>query len=107
MDKNQLNDHRTILLRYALLQLHDEAVAEDAVQETLLAALQTGDSFRSDSALRTWLIGIHSQTPKTSSLRHTPRSVGCRRSGRDRYLLLQYLHSPHPCGECRNPGTGR
>jgi len=26
---------------------------------------------------------IHSQTPKTSSLRHTPRSVGCRRSGRD------------------------
>lgn len=58
MDKNQLNDHRNILLRYALLQLHDEAVAEDAVQETLLAALQTGDSFRSESALRTWLIGI-------------------------------------------------
>lgn len=58
MDKNQLNDHRTILLRYALLQLHDEALAEDAVQETLLAALQTGDSFRSESAVRTWLIGI-------------------------------------------------
>jgi RNA polymerase sigma-70 factor (ECF subfamily) len=58
MDKNQLNDHRTILLRYALLQLHDEAVAEDAVQETLLAALQSGDSFRSESAVRTWLIGI-------------------------------------------------
>lgn len=58
MDNNQLNNHRTILLRYALLQLHDEALAEDAVQETLLAALQTGDSFRSESALRTWLIGI-------------------------------------------------
>jgi len=51
--------------------------------------------------------GIPSQTPKTSSLRHTPRSVGCRRSGRDRYLLLQYLHSPPPCGLCRNSGTGR
>ncbi|HEY8097289.1 MAG TPA: sigma-70 family RNA polymerase sigma factor [Methylobacter sp.] len=58
IDKNQLIDHRTILLRYALLQLHDEAVAEDAVQETLLAALQTGASFRSESATRTWLIGI-------------------------------------------------
>jgi len=58
MDNNQLNNHRTILLRYALLQLHDAAVAEDAVQETLLVALQTGDSFRSESAVRTWLIGI-------------------------------------------------
>jgi len=58
MDKHQLNNHRLILLRYALLQLHDEAVAEDAVQETLLAALETGDSFRNESAVRTWLIGI-------------------------------------------------
>jgi RNA polymerase sigma-70 factor, ECF subfamily len=58
MDNNQLNNHRTILLRYALLQLHDEAAAEDAVQETLLAALQAGDGFRSESAIRTWLIGI-------------------------------------------------
>jgi RNA polymerase sigma-70 factor (ECF subfamily) len=58
MDKNQLNNHRTILLRYALLQLRDEAIAEDAVQETLLAALQAGDSFRSESAVRTWLCGI-------------------------------------------------
>lgn len=58
IDKNQLNNHRTVLLRYALLQLHDEAAAEDAVQETLLAALQAGDSFRSESAVRTWLVGI-------------------------------------------------
>jgi len=29
------------------------------------------------------IAGIHSQTPKTSSLRHTLRSVGWRRSGRD------------------------
>ena len=58
MDNNQLNDHRPILLRYAFLQLRDETVAEDAVQETLLAALQAGDSFRSESAVRTWLIGI-------------------------------------------------
>lgn len=58
IDKYQLSNHRTLLLRYALLQLHNETTAEDAVQETLLAALQTGDSFRSESAVRTWLISI-------------------------------------------------
>ena len=58
MDKNQLHQHRTVLFRYALLQLHDNDAADDAVQETLLAALQTGDNFRSESAVRTWLIGI-------------------------------------------------
>lgn len=58
MDNKQLNNYRTVLLRYALLQLHDEAAAEDAVQETLLAALQTGNRFRNESEVRTWLIGI-------------------------------------------------
>lgn len=58
MDHSQLNNHRTVLFRYALLQLHNETLADDAVQETLLAALQAGDNFRSESALRTWLVGI-------------------------------------------------
>jgi len=58
MDKNQLNDHREVLLRYALLQVHNHAAAEDAVHEALLAALQANDGFRNQSALRTWLIGI-------------------------------------------------
>lgn len=58
MDKNQLNKHREVLLRYALLHLRNEAAAEDAVQETLLAALQPNEGFRNESALRTWLIGI-------------------------------------------------
>lgn len=58
MDNGQLSNHRSLLLRYALLQIPDVAVAEDAVQETLLAALQAGDGFRHGSAVRTWLIGI-------------------------------------------------
>jgi RNA polymerase sigma-70 factor (ECF subfamily) len=58
MVKNQLNNHREMLLRYALLQVRNEAAAEDAVQETLLVALQPNESFRNESALRTWLIGI-------------------------------------------------
>ena len=58
MDIQQLNKHREVLLRYAMLQVGNDAVAQDAVQETLLAALQTEGGFRNQSSLRTWLIGI-------------------------------------------------
>ncbi len=53
-----LPDYRPALLRYALLQLRDVAVAEDLVQNTLVAALQALDSFRGESSPSTWLIGI-------------------------------------------------
>lgn len=49
---------RGYLLRYAMLQLRDRSAAEDAVQETLLAALQAGESFGGRSSLKTWLTGI-------------------------------------------------
>lgn len=41
-----------------MLQLRNAAVAEDVVQETLLAALQAGASFAGQSSVRTWLVGI-------------------------------------------------
>jgi RNA polymerase sigma-70 factor, ECF subfamily len=53
-----LEKHRPQLLRFALLQLRDRTAAEDAVQETLLAALQPGARFDGRSSVRTWLIGI-------------------------------------------------
>ena len=49
---------RPYLVRYARLQLRDAAAAEDAVQETLLAALAGEASFGGRSNLRTWLTGI-------------------------------------------------
>ena len=49
---------RPYLLRYATLQLRDAAAAEDAVQETLLAALAGEANFAGRSNLRTWLTGI-------------------------------------------------
>ncbi len=52
-----LQAHRGYLLRVARLQLRDEALAEDVVQETLLAAL-SGSGFSGRSSLRTWLTGI-------------------------------------------------
>lgn len=53
----QLETHRGYLMRVAKLQLRDEALAEDVVQETLLAAL-SGSSFSGKSSLKTWLTGI-------------------------------------------------
>jgi RNA polymerase sigma-70 factor (ECF subfamily) len=53
----ELDPHRGYLLRVARLQLRDEALAEDVVQETLLAAL-AGSGFSGRSSLRTWLTGI-------------------------------------------------
>jgi RNA polymerase sigma-70 factor (ECF subfamily) len=53
----QLDAHCGYLLRVARLQLRDESLAEDVVQETLLAAL-SGSGFSGKSSLKTWLTGI-------------------------------------------------
>jgi RNA polymerase sigma-70 factor (ECF subfamily) len=50
--------HAEPLFRYAMARLRRRADAEDAVQETLLAALRSSREFRGDSTERTWLIGI-------------------------------------------------
>ena len=56
--ENQLAEHRSYLLRFARLQLRNDAWAEDAVSETLLAALSKPQSFANRSQLKTWLVGI-------------------------------------------------
>jgi RNA polymerase sigma-70 factor (ECF subfamily) len=53
-----LAEHRPVLFRYALLQLRDNELADDAVQDTLLAAWQSASTFEGKAGLRTWLIGI-------------------------------------------------
>ena len=49
---------RPQLLRFARTQLRNEAWAEDAVSDTLLAALEKPQSFGGGSQLKTWLVGI-------------------------------------------------
>ena len=53
-----LQQMRPYLLRYALLQLRDPNLAEDVVQETLLAALEGRARFAGTASLKTWLTGI-------------------------------------------------
>ena len=54
----ELDGHRRYLLRVALLQLRDADLAEDVVQETLVAALGARDGFSGRSSVKTWLTGI-------------------------------------------------
>ncbi|HRF72720.1 MAG TPA: sigma-70 family RNA polymerase sigma factor [Accumulibacter sp.] len=46
------------MLRFAALQLRDQASAEDAVQEAMLAALQGADRFAERAKLKTWVFSI-------------------------------------------------
>jgi RNA polymerase sigma-70 factor (ECF subfamily) len=49
---------RSFLLRLARLQLTSAADAEDAVQDTIVAALKGWNGFQKKSGLRSWLTGI-------------------------------------------------
>lgn len=49
---------RKDLLRYARLQLRNDTWAEDAVSETVMAALEQRKTFAGRSQLKTWLVGI-------------------------------------------------
>lgn len=50
--------HGDCLFRFAFMRLRDETLAEDMVQETLLAAIQSLDKFAGGASERTWLISI-------------------------------------------------
>jgi len=54
----QIESHRPYLVRYALSQLRDAQLAEEAVQEALLSALESLSGFEGKSSLRTWLTSI-------------------------------------------------
>ena len=54
----EIERQRPYLVRYAMSQLRDAALAEEAVQEALLAAIEALGSFAGKSTLRTWLTSI-------------------------------------------------
>ncbi len=50
--------HGDALYGYAFSRLRNQALAEDVVQETFLAALHAINTFRGEASERTWLVGI-------------------------------------------------
>jgi RNA polymerase sigma-70 factor (ECF subfamily) len=53
-----LDEHGDALYAYALARVRNPHVAEELVQESLLAALTAAEDFTGRSAQRTWLVGI-------------------------------------------------
>lgn len=53
-----VDDHGDYLFSYAMFRLRDPASAQDAVQETFLAALRNRRTFAGKSSERGWLLGI-------------------------------------------------
>jgi len=53
-----VEEHGDFLFRFALMRLRDPQKAEDAVQETFLAALKGGQKFAGRSSEKSWLAGI-------------------------------------------------
>ena len=79
-----LEEHGDALFRYALIRVRDSSVAEDLVQETLLAAMTAADRFQGASSERTWLVGI---------LRHKLLDF-FRRTAREQKLEQDWANSP-------------
>lgn len=65
---------RQDMLRFARLQLRDDAVAEDAVQEALAAALDGKKQFAGRAALKTWVFAIL-RNKIVDTIRERSRSV--------------------------------
>jgi RNA polymerase sigma-70 factor (ECF subfamily) len=53
-----LAGHRPYLLKFALLQVRRKEVAEDIVQDVLMAAMKGAAGFSGRSSVRTWLTAI-------------------------------------------------
>ena len=58
-------------MRFARAQLRNEAWAEDAVSETLLAAVEKPQAFAGLSQLKTWLVGVLKHKLIDQLRRHT------------------------------------
>jgi RNA polymerase sigma-70 factor (TIGR02943 family) len=68
---SQVESLRPQLLRYARSQLRNDTWAEDAVSETLLAALERPQAFAGQSQVKTWLVGILKHKVIDQLRRHT------------------------------------
>ena len=58
IDDNFLTEIRHDMIKFATLQLRDDALAEDVVQDALMGAMANAEGFSGRSALKTWVFAI-------------------------------------------------
>ena len=61
--------HGGALLRFARLYVREEALAEEVVQETWMAALEGIDGFEGRASFKTWLVRILANRARTRAVR--------------------------------------
>ena len=71
MIADQIAIHRPMLVRVARQRLRNDAWAEDAVSETLVAALDKPHTYSGRATVRTWLVGILKHKVVGQIRRHT------------------------------------
>src|SRR6202140_5471121 len=107
-----LSRYLPLFYRKAYRQLGNEADAEDAVQDALLAAYKHLDQFKGQSQMSTWLTAIVINCARMH-LRRRPRQTHLslfERFGEDQvYSLSERLGNsgPRPDDECRNSELDR
>lgn len=74
VDAEFLTEIRRDMLRFASLQLRDEHLAEDVVQEAMVAALDGEKQFAGRSAVKTWIFAIL-RNKIVDAIRQKSRSV--------------------------------
>lgn len=74
VDAEFLKEIRRDMLRFANLQLRDEHLAEDVVQEAMVAALDGEKQFAGRSAVKTWIFAIL-RNKIVDAIRQKARSV--------------------------------
>jgi RNA polymerase sigma-70 factor, ECF subfamily len=57
-DNAYLADLRQQMMKFAMLQLRDDAAAEDAVQDALIGAMKNADKFAGKAAFKSWVFAI-------------------------------------------------
>ena len=72
---SQFAELRPKLVAFSMLQVTDKSLAEDIVQDTMIAALESLESFSGDAKFETWVYGIL-KFKLIDHLRRTTREQG-------------------------------
>ena len=70
-----IDQHADAVFHLAYGILHDRGLAEDVVQETMIKAWQSLDSFRGEAAIRTWVLRIAHNTSISALRRRRDQSM--------------------------------
>ncbi len=90
-----VDEHGDYLYRFALARVGRPEAAEDLVQETLLAALQSAGRFAGRSSERTWLTGILKNKVIDRLRRLTRTQAAAEVTAADDWVDGLYDHSGH------------